>query len=442
MKLIVMDLGEEEFPLVSTPSVSCSPDANDVYDATFTIEGRLPLAEGEELTGDIIWATDDAFPLRVFECSKFVRQEITVHVPKIEVPEEEQEDPQYDESGVLIPVYMDDPNRKPTTTIMLTTTPYTPPPDPPEPPPPPTEEELLAMAKQGRDTTLMSMRDKCISYGIDIYTEYGPEHFSLEERDKTMLLAIYAMVKGGLTSFPYHAIGATGRNSICTIYSDSDIARIAVAAFAFITFHESYCNMMIQWLDRSDTVEEVEGIVYGAELPDDLQGYLEMVMMSAIAEAGDSFPLALNMPLNGSMIQIPGPGFVPPVYPPEPPTPIFPEVPDEDGEETGGEEGTGGEEPGDEENVPGLSQGEGIVLMPLEPDDPAVTGEPKPEIPVIGGDGEPVEGSGEDDSWVDEAENAEDAEPLPAETPEENPEEPVETPVEGEHVDTSPDDHE
>ena len=87
-----------------------------------------------------------------------------------------------------------------------------------------------------------------------------------------MLLAIYAMVKGGLTSFPYHAIGASGRNSICTIYSDTDIARIAVAAFAFITFHESYCNMMIQWLDRAETVEEVEQIVYGANLPADLPG--------------------------------------------------------------------------------------------------------------------------------------------------------------------------
>lgn len=439
MKLIVMDLDEKEFPLVSTPSVSCSPDATQVYDATFTIEGRLPLGEGEELTGDVIWATDDSFPLRVFECSTFLRQEIRVHVPKIEVPEEEQENPVYDEMGNLIPVYMDDPNGKVTTTIMMTQTPYTPPPDPPEPPPPPTEEELLARAKEGRDTTLISMRDKCIAYGIDIYTEYGPEHFSLEERDKTMLLAIYAMVKGGLTSFPYHAIGASGRNSICTIYSDTDIARIAVAAFAFITFHESYCNMMIQWLDRAETVEEAEQIVYGANLPDDLQSYLEMVMMTAIADAGDSFPLALNMPQNGSMIQIPGPDFVPPVYPPEPPTPVVPETPEEpknpetpetpdtpveggeetggneSGEETGGEQ-TGGEDTGDAGAIAG----------------PETNPEPEPEVPAEDPveTVDPVEGGGE---------GAEEIPPERADTPADEVAAPK---TEETQTDSSPDDHE
>ena len=44
-------------------------------------------------------------------------------MPKIEVPEEEQENPVYDEMGNLIPVYVDDPNGKVTTTIMMTQTP-------------------------------------------------------------------------------------------------------------------------------------------------------------------------------------------------------------------------------------------------------------------------------------------------------------------------------
>src|SRR5699024_9101127 len=112
---------------------------------------------------------------------------------------------------------------------------------------------------------------------------YGVEHFTLSEKDKTLLLGIYGIVNSGqITSWPYHSINLESRSTnICTIYTQEDITKIAVAVFGFITYHETYANMLLQWLNRETDVDTVYTIKYGAALPEDLNSYMNMLLTSS-----------------------------------------------------------------------------------------------------------------------------------------------------------------
>ena len=217
--------------------------------AYFSFNGTLPITEETPLSGIIEWMSDDDMFLGDYDVGTFLRYEYNENT----------------EQG--------------TATLMLTNDPV---PEPLPEPEPPSEEEILAAAKAGKDSAIISAKEQIIAAGFDVETEYGIEHFTLSASDQTMLLGIYAMVQGGLTQFPYHSVNTTSRSlNKCTVYSDADIAKIATSAFGYITYHESYANMMLQWLERETDPDVVATIVYGAQLPTDLADYLAMVLESA-----------------------------------------------------------------------------------------------------------------------------------------------------------------
>lgn len=155
---------------------------------------------------------------------------------------------------------------------------------PPEPvDPTPTPEEVLAHEREHMKWHIEEDRDNLIRAGIWVNTAYGNEHFSLNERDQILLLGINSMAAAGITSYPYHSLSpeANGTN-MCMIYSDQDLAKIAMAAFAHITYHESYSNMLLQWLERESDLDVIcNKIYYGATLPDDLMEYLGMILTAS-----------------------------------------------------------------------------------------------------------------------------------------------------------------
>lgn len=175
-------------------------------------------------------------------------------------------------------------------------------PEPPAPPPEPAYEDLLFEAKEMKRSEIMINRDNSVQNGIWVETAFGLEHFSLNEKDQILLLGISSMVMQGVKAYPYHSVSAaaTGTN-ICTIYSDEDIGKIAMQTFAHVTYHESYANMLMQWLNREEDLETVRtAIFYGAVLPEDLMSYLAMILSSSGID-----PMLI-------------PGYVPPVLPWEP----------------------------------------------------------------------------------------------------------------------------
>lgn len=252
MKLKITCLEDREIGVKGNPSVRYT--GNDCTYASFSLNEPIGLTEEQKLTGMIYLMSDDDMLLNEINVDTFLRYVIN--------------------------------DTETSSYLMLTNEPE---PEPAPEPEPPTQEELLAMAKQGRNTAITSARDAAIYAGVDVTTSYGEEHFTLSDKDQTLLLGIYAMVQAGAPGYPYHSVNLESRSTnMCSIYTKEDIANLATAAFGHITYHESYANMLLQWLERETDVDTVYTIEYGAKLPQDLQDYLDMILTSANVDVNDT----------------------------------------------------------------------------------------------------------------------------------------------------------
>ncbi len=108
-----------------------------------------------------------------------------------------------------------------------------------------------------------------ITNGIDI----GEEHFSLTQNDQINLSVVFEMVKQGATTALYHA-----DYELCRPFTAEEVINLMTKATEFKTYHTTYCNHLNTWIRRCETIEEVQAISYGAELPEDLQTHLMEVL--------------------------------------------------------------------------------------------------------------------------------------------------------------------
>lgn len=116
-----------------------------------------------------------------------------------------------------------------------------------------------------------------ITAGCDVtLTDGAVEHFSLQETDQINLSTAVAACEQGATAYPYHADG-----QLCRLYPAADIVSIGTAATKHKLYHTTYCNHLLMWARRSETVDELQGITYGAALPDDLAANMEAVLGNA-----------------------------------------------------------------------------------------------------------------------------------------------------------------
>ena len=99
------------------------------------------------------------------------------------------------------------------------------------------------------------------------------EHFSLQETDQINLTTALTAVEQGVTGYPYHADG-----QLCRIYPAEDIMAISQAALQHKLYHTTYCNHLLMWARRAETIEELNSITYGSELPKDLGNNMKQVL--------------------------------------------------------------------------------------------------------------------------------------------------------------------
>lgn len=115
--------------------------------------------------------------------------------------------------------------------------------------------------------------------GIDVTLSDGTTgHFSLQETDQINLTTAYNAVQQGAAGYPYHA-----DDQLCRVYPAEDIIAIGNAATAHKLYHTTYCNHLMAWARRAETVEELAGIDYGVELPEDLAKNMQEVLNATTA---------------------------------------------------------------------------------------------------------------------------------------------------------------
>lgn len=142
----------------------------------------------------------------------------------------------------------------------------------------PVPVETIDTLRATKLSDLSAAGNAAIVAGVDVtLSSTGEvEHFSLHETDQINLSTAMTAVEQGAAGYPYHADG-----QLCRLYPAADILAISDAAIRHKLYHTTYCNHLLVWARRAETVEELEGITYGAELPPDLAENLAAVLAAA-----------------------------------------------------------------------------------------------------------------------------------------------------------------
>nr|DAJ85012.1 MAG TPA: protein of unknown function (DUF4376) [Caudoviricetes sp.] len=146
-----------------------------------------------------------------------------------------------------------------------------------------TPEEIAADSLPDLDTIkaskLAEIDKACtetIHAGTDVEVSNRTEHFSFQTTDQINLKTAIDECKAGAAGYPYHADG-----QLCRIYSAADIIAIVTALAQHKLYHTTYANHLNIWVRRAIDAAELEGIIYGAELPADLAANMKGVLADA-----------------------------------------------------------------------------------------------------------------------------------------------------------------
>ena len=153
----------------------------------------------------------------------------------------------------------------------------------------PTLEEVKAAKKQEVGIACNAV----IAGGIDVtFPDETTEHFSLEENgtkhDQINLFGKQAQLAAGATQLEYHQDGQP-----CKYYPAEYMQMIITAAMEWVSYHTTYCNSLNMWIAGAESKEEVNGIFYGADIPEKYQSevlkdYLAKIMAEAEAAVSEA----------------------------------------------------------------------------------------------------------------------------------------------------------
>lgn len=158
-------------------------------------------------------------------------------------------------------------------------------PEPPEPEEPyvPTLEEVKSKKHSEMSTTCQAI----IFNGFDVELSSGElKHFSLTYEDQINLIGKQMQVAQGEENIEYHPSSIP--TSPCIYYSNADMLKIIETAFAFKSYHSTYCNSLYVWIDACETKEEVDEIFYGASVPVEYQSVVLQDYMKAMTPPTDT----------------------------------------------------------------------------------------------------------------------------------------------------------
>lgn len=135
----------------------------------------------------------------------------------------------------------------------------------------------LDEVKTSKIVDLSAACNAAIVAGMDVETNQGTEHFSLEQTDQINLTTALTAVQAGAANYPYHA-----DEQLCRMFTAAEIQAIAQASVQHKLYHTTLCNHLLTWARRAETAEELTGISYTADnLPDDLAANMAAVLASA-----------------------------------------------------------------------------------------------------------------------------------------------------------------
>lgn len=143
--------------------------------------------------------------------------------------------------------------------------------------------ETLEEWKEAKKVEVSADCEAIIYAGVNVTLADGStEHFSLTEHDQLNLFGKQAQLSAGAEQLEYHADGQP-----CRYYSAADMQAIIDAAMFHVSYHTTYCNALNMWIAGCKTMEEVQAIFYGADVPEEYQSDVLKAYILQIAQLAE-----------------------------------------------------------------------------------------------------------------------------------------------------------
>lgn len=140
------------------------------------------------------------------------------------------------------------------------------------------QEKALEDAKASKKNEMCSICNATIIAGCDVTVAGSLEHFRLTTDDQLNLFGKQIQLMTGAERFEYHEDG-----NPCRYFSAEEMQKIITATMAYKTYHTTYCNALNMWIKNAETLEEVNSIYYGVEIP---EAYQNEVLKDLIVKMG------------------------------------------------------------------------------------------------------------------------------------------------------------
>lgn len=132
--------------------------------------------------------------------------------------------------------------------------------------------------KSIQENEMCSICNATIIAGCDVTVAGSLEHFRLTTDDQLNLFGKQIQLMTGAERFEYHEDG-----NPCRYFSAEEMQKIITATMAYKTYHTTYCNALNMWIKNAETLEEVNSIYYGVEIP---EAYQNEVLKDLIVKMG------------------------------------------------------------------------------------------------------------------------------------------------------------
>lgn len=153
---------------------------------------------------------------------------------------------------------------------------------PPEPEPVPEPEPYVPSLEEVKEMKRAEMSTECeqtIYAGIDVELPGGWAHFSLKQNDQLNLFGKQAQLMNGAEKLEYHEDGQP-----CRYFTKEEMLLIIAEAMHWVSYHTTYCNSLFVWITNAETVEEMNAIFYGADIPEEYQSQVLKDYLAELAE--------------------------------------------------------------------------------------------------------------------------------------------------------------
>lgn len=137
-------------------------------------------------------------------------------------------------------------------------------------------EEEIEVQSQEPDVFLETIREmkisemskachKTIENGFDIELRGKIKHFSLSTQDQLNLMSLAQMAQTQ-SMLPYHADGEE-----VVFYAAEEIQELVDEMNAFKIYHTTYYNALKAYINSLSTIEELDAVEYGMEIPEEFK---------------------------------------------------------------------------------------------------------------------------------------------------------------------------